>query len=84
MPSLSRPSLILHACSRVDPTGMGTTHLIGAKPLKAAAEKRAAKLRGLMMVRDAVDASAPASPEARSVESHARRGLKFGAVVAAS
>ena len=69
--------------------GMGTTHLIAERPLKAAAELRAAKLRAEMMVLDAngnalagtrsrtspTPAAAPGSPEAR-----ARRHLRIVAM----
>ena len=52
--------------------GMGTTHLVSAKPLKAAAERRAAKLRAQMMDGDADGPTAAASEAAAQARRHLR------------
>merc|ERR1712032_386049 len=57
--------------------GMGTSHLIAEKQLKAAAERRASKLRATIMERN--NDAAP-SETASSVESGARRHLQMVAM----
>ena len=63
--------------------GMGTTHLIEEKALKAAAEQRAARLRAQIMVLDnnaGGSGQAPTSPAAASAEAHTRRHLRVVAM----
>lgn len=55
--------------------GMGTTHLLTDQALKAAAERRAAKLRAQMDVDSGASTSTPSSPAA-SAEARTRRHLR--------
>ena len=79
------PQWFLHIL-RAGSRGMGTTHLIAEAPLRAAAERRAAKLRAQMMLVDA-DGGTPSLPSPgkamaspQDQELRTRRHLRVAAI----